>query len=83
MTKRLTWVRRPGRRTSRRTRELGEDIEVAVEEFLARHPDTRRTEVLEGIRLASWRLGGAAGRRKWRYVILLVVIVSIAWLVLA
>lgn len=83
MKKTLTRVKVPPQRTSRRTRELGEDIEVAVEEFLARHPDTHRTEILRGIRLASSRLGGAAGRRKWKYVMLVAVVASLAWLVLA
>ena len=47
-------------RHGRHTRELSEDIDVAIEEFLERQPGASRQEILQAIRLT--RKGRSGGR---------------------
>ena len=50
-------------RHGRHTRELSEDIDVAIDEFLERQPDASRQEVLQAIRLTRRGRSGGWLRR--------------------
>lgn len=80
-----------GVRTTHLSRELGEDIEVAVQEFLQRHPQTRSPEIRAAMLVAAERVegdsgaGGSADGRRKRVTVLLLVLgagAALAWLAL-
>jgi len=54
-------------------KELSEDIEVAIEEFLERQPDAGRQEILQAIRLTR---KGRAGRRLRTFFVLAVTLIA-------
>jgi len=67
--------RQIGSRESWRANELGEDLKVAIEEFLERHPDTSPSEICEAMRIAVEQAGAWRARRRW---ILLLVALAVA-----
>ena len=45
-------------------RELAVDIEVAIREFLERHPRTSASDIRHAMRIAAWKTGSSVlGRR--------------------
>ena len=51
------------RRFSPQVKELGEDLDIAIREFLERHPRTRDRRIRQALRLAERNVGGKWERR--------------------